>query len=409
MTKALFLGLPLHGHTNPSLPLVRALVERGHEVVYFSSERFAAAIRQSGAEYRPYRNAFLADPTQISETDKISWLLMRTTGEVLAQELDTFRAERPDYIISDSVAPWGQWAAQLLDVPVVTSVTTFAVNRQVLAFAASRGARPKNVRVVLSKIRHMAKAALLNRRLRRQYGVKGTGLIGLLFGSSDLNLVYTSRHFQPCAGSFDDRFLFIGPSIGSRAEGDGFQWGDEPETAVIYVSLGTLFNADPTFYRNCFDAFGGEHVRVVMSIGTTVTEASLGTPPANFVVKPSVPQLDVLRHASVFVSHGGMNSVSESLYHSVPLVVVPQMGEQELVGRRVEELGAGVCLARHEATPDGLRQSVLRLLGDDRFRKQAALVRESFDAAGGAARGADAIVAFARRRTQRAPMAADQS
>jgi MGT family glycosyltransferase len=408
MPKALFLGLPLHGHTNPSLPLVRALVDRGHEVVYFSSEPFAAAIQQAGAQYRAYRNAFLADPRQISETDKLSWLLMRTTGEVLAQELDAFRAERPDYIISDSVAPWGQWAAQLLDVPVVTSVTTFAVNRHVLAFAASRGARPKNPRLVLSKIRHIVKAALLGRQLRRKYGVKGTGLMGLVFGSSDLNIVYTSRHFQPCAESFDDRFLFIGPSIGSRTEVAGFPWDATSESDVIYVSLGTLFNADPTFYRNCFEAFGGENVRVVMSIGTTIAEASLGTPPANFVVKPSVPQLDVLRHASVFVSHGGMNSVGESLYNSVPLIVVPQMGEQELVGRRVGGLGAGICLAKHEATADRLRQSVLRVLGDDRFRKQAAHVRESFDAAGGAARGADAILAFTRHPVQRVAKDRDQ-
>ena len=162
MAKALFLGLPLHGHTNPSLPLVRALVERGDEVVYFSSEAFAARIQQTGAQYRPYRNAFLADLRQLSErTDEISWLLMRTTGEVLAQELDAFRAERPDYIISDSVAPWGQWVAQVLDVPVVTSVTTFAVNRHVLAFAASRGTRPKSVaaRAVEDSARREGRAA----------------------------------------------------------------------------------------------------------------------------------------------------------------------------------------------------------------------------------------------------------
>ncbi len=404
MAKALFLGLPLHGHTNPSLPLVRALVERGDEIVYFSSEAFAARIQQTGAQYRPYRNAFLADPKQLSErTDKISWLLMRTTGEVLAHELDAFRAERPDYIISDSVAPWGQWAAQLLDVPVVTSVTTFAVNRHVLAFAASRGTRPKTARLVLSKIRHVAKAVLLGRRLRRQHGVRGTGLMGLTFGSSDLNIVYTSRHFQPCADSFDDRFLFVGPSIGSRTETGGFPWDESSHTDVIYVSLGTLFNEDPAFYRNCFEAFGGQNVRVIMSIGTTTTQASLGSPPANFIVKPWVPQLEVLRRASVFVSHGGMNSVSESLYYGVPLVVVPQMGEQEIVARQVEGLGAGLFLAKHEVTADRLRQAVHRVLGDARFREQAALVRESFDAAGGAVRGADAILAFTRRTASAKP------
>jgi MGT family glycosyltransferase len=247
MPKALFLGLPLQGHTNPSLPLVRALVGRGDEVVYFSSEPFAVNIQQAGGRYRPYRNAFLADPRQLSErTDQIAWLLMRTTGEVLAHDLDAFRAERPDYIISDSVAPWGHWVAQVLDVPVVTSVTTLAVNRHVLAFAASRGTRPKSARLVLSKIRHVAKAVLLGRRLRREHRVTGTGIFGLIFGCSDLNIVYTSRYFQPCAESFDDRFLFIGPSIGPRSE-TGFLWDEASQTDVIYISLGTLFNADPAF------------------------------------------------------------------------------------------------------------------------------------------------------------------
>ena len=398
MAKALFLGLPLHGHTNPSLPLVRALVDRGEEVVYFSTDPFAAKIQQAGARYRPYRNRFLADLSELSErTDKMSWLLMRTTGEVLAQELDAFRAERPDYIIRDSVAPWGQWVGQILDVPVVTSVPTLAVNRHVLAFAAKSGTRPRSAQVVVSKIRHIAKAILLGRRLRKQHGVKGTGIMGLIFGSSGLNIVYTSRYFQPCEESFDDRFLFIGPSIESRTEAGDVPWDEASQTEAIYVSLGTLFNADPAFYRNCFEAFGGQGVRVVMSIGTATTAASLGALPANIVVKPWVPQLEMLRHASVFVSHGGMNSVNESLHYGVPLVVVPQMGEQEIIASRVEQLGAGIRLAKTEVTADRLRQAVQRVLGDARFRKEAARVRESFDAAGGAARGADAIVAFTRQ------------
>ena len=280
MAKALFLGLPLHGHTNPSLPLVRALVERGDEVVYFSSEPFAAKIQQAGARYRPYRNAFLADLRQLSErTDKISWLLMRTTAEVLAHELDAFRAERPDYIISDSVAPWGQWVAQLLDVPVVTSVTTFAVNRHVLAFAASRGTRPKSARLVLSKIRHVAKAALLGRRLRREHGVKGTGIMGLMFGSFGPEHCLYVASLSALRGEFRrslpvhravnrftdrDRRLPVGRGVAA--------------TDVIYVSLGTLFNADPAFYRSCFEAFGGQNVRVVMSIGTTIDRSEPGLP-----------------------------------------------------------------------------------------------------------------------------------
>ena len=402
MAKALFLGLPLHGHTNPSLPLVRELVARGDEIVYYSADAFAAQIEGAGARYRPYRNAFLADITRLPErVEQLSWLLMRATADVLEQELDAFRAERPDYLIADSVAPWGQWVGEVLGVPVVTSVSTFAFNRQVLAFAASHGLRPKSAGLFVSKLRHVIKAIRLGRQLGRQYRVRGPGITGLVFGRSDLNIVYTSRHFQPCAETFDDRHLFVGPSLRPTTD-PGLSGAGGRAQPVIYVSLGTLFNADAAFYRNCFDAFRHEDVRVIMSIGTNVSEGSLGPAPPNFTVQPHVQQLDVLQRASAFVTHGGMNGVSESLHFGVPLVVIPQMSEQELVGRRVDQLGAGIYLAKADATPERIRESVARLLADERFRQHAHVVRESFQTAGGVARAVDAIFAFTRSRGARA-------
>lgn len=397
MAKALFLSLPLHGHTNPSLPLVRELVGRGDEILYYSANLFASKIEQTGASYRPYGNAFLADMSQMPERmDELSWLLMRTTAEVLDHELDAFRTEQPDYLITDSVAPWGQWVAEVLGVPVVTSVSTLAFNRRVLAFGLAHGVRPKSARLLLSKMRHTVKALRLGRRLRRRHGVKGTGMMSSVCGRSDLNIVYTSRHFQPCAETFDSRFQFIGPSITPRTETVRFPWEQLRHPVVVYVSLGTLFNTDVAFYRNCFEAFRAEDFQVIMSVGEQLSGGRLSSAPPNFIVQTYVPQLEVLRRASVFVTHGGMNSVSESLYHGVPVVVIPQLGEQAIVGRRVEELGAGLYLAKEEATAEKLRESVQRVLAEDHFRQQAALVRESFQTAGGVARAADSILAFTR-------------
>jgi MGT family glycosyltransferase len=399
LAKALFLSLPLHGHTNPSLPVVRALVERGDEVTYYSAAAFATKVEEAGALYRPYRNAFLADITNLPERiEELSWLLTRTTGELLTEELDAFRAERPDYIITDSIAPWGHWVGEILGVPVVTSVSTFAINRHVLRYAVTHGARPKSARLVWSKLKHIGKAIALARRLRRAHGVKGPGVTGLVFGRSDLNVVYTSREVQPCTDTFDERYQFVGSSLPSRADDTPPSPAEASQVPLVYVSLGTLFNAAPEFYRACFAAFRDESVRVIMSIGTTVSPASLGEPPPNFEVKPHVSQLDVLRRAQVFLTHGGMNSVSESLYHGVPVVVVPQMSEQAIVGQRVEELGAGMCLASDQTTPEHLRASVNRLLADGRFRRQAAVLGQSLRTAGGAARAADVIQAFARGR-----------
>lgn len=397
VAKALFLSLPLHGHINPSLPVVRELVCRGDEIIYYSADRFADEITRAGARYRPYRDAFLADLSQLpAQTDELSWLLMRTAASVLEAELDAFRAERPDYVISDSVAPWGQWVGKILGVPVVTSVSTFAFNRRVLAFGLAHGVRPKSVRLLLSKLRHMSKAFVLRRRLCRVHGVGGPGVMRSVMGRSDLNIVYTSRHFQPCAETFDDRFQFVGPMT-SRTETVTFPWEQVRLSDVVYVSLGTLFNADTAFYRKCFEAFAGQNVQVILSTGANGPRESLGVAPPNFIVAAHVPQLAVLQRVKAFVTHGGMNSVSESLSYGVPVVVIPQMGEQAIVGRQVEHLGAGLCLTKEEATAEKLRESVRQLLVEDRFRSQAAIVRQSFHDAGGVARATDAILAFTRR------------
>ena len=183
MAKALFFSLPLAGHINPSLSLVRELVARGDEIVYYASDGFAARIGQAGVRYRQYRNSCLADMMCLPEhLEALSWLLMRTTAELLAGHLDEFREERPDYVITDSVAPWGQWVAEILGVPVVTSVSTFAFNRRVLAFAARHGIRPRSGWVLLSKLRHVVNALRLGRQLRARYGVRGPGITGLVTG-----------------------------------------------------------------------------------------------------------------------------------------------------------------------------------------------------------------------------------
>ena len=395
--KALFFSLPLHGHIIPTLPLVRELVGRGEHIVYYSTPAFAARIEQAGAQYHPYRNAFLQDLQQLPERmEELSGLLMTATAELLHSELDGWRAERADYLITDSVAAWGQWAAKLLRLPVVTSVPTLAVNRHVLKYAFAQGVRPKSTSRFLSKLRHMVKASLLRRHMIRRYGVSGPGILGSVSGSSGLNIVYTSRHFQPCAATFDDRFEFIGPSSAPRGESVAFPWEKVTHPVVVYVSLGTLFNADAAFYRNCYEAFRDENYQVILAAGVNVSPDDWGPPPPNFIVQAHVPQLEVLQRAAAFVSHGGMNSVNESLCHGVPLVAIPQMGEQMIIGRRVEELGAGLYIEKTEVTVNKLREAVRRLLTDRRFREHASRARQSFQSAGGVARAADAIRAFTR-------------
>ncbi len=396
-TRALFLSLPLTGHLNPALALIRELGARGEEVTCYATDPFAAAIRATRARYRRYKDAELADLRGLpGRTDELASFLIAATGRILDAHLDDFRTARPDYIVADSVAPWGPWLARILDVPLVTSISTMAMNRHVMRYAFTHGVRPASASRLLHKLRHMAGAWQRRRRLVGAYGVAGPGVMASVMGSSQLNIVYTSRYFQPCAESFDDRFQFVGPMT-QRDETATVDWSRVGAGDLVYVSLGTLFNADTAFYRTCLDAFAGEPVQLLLSVGRNVSTGALGEPPANVTVCAEVPQLAVLQKARAFVTHGGMNSVSESLSFGVPMVVVPQMGEQATVGRRVEELGAGLYLAKQAVTPAALRTLVRRLLTEPEFRNQAGLVQQSFINAGGLALAANAILRFTRR------------
>ena len=128
---------------------------------------------------------------------------------------------------------------------------------------------------------------------------------------------------------------------------------------------------------------------VVMSVGKKTDIAALGQIPANFTVKQYVDQKAVLQQAAVFITHSGMNSVSESLYFGVPMVMFPQHSEQLLITERTVEMGAGMKLK--DDKPHSLTKAVAEVLGDASYRENAEKISETFRKAGGPAKAADVI------------------
>jgi MGT family glycosyltransferase len=397
MPNGLFVGLPLHGHTNPTLPLARALVGAGHTVDYLSTDTFAAAITATGARYIPYRVASVSDIQSLPDRmEQLAWLLARLTGDVLERQLDELGAGRPDYVITDSVAPWGAWIGRILRIPIVTSISTFAFNRSVIAYGMRHGVRPKSLAVLVSKIRYIAKAAWSIRQLRARYGVAGPGPMQAVIGHSDLNIVYTSRYFQPCADTFDARFVFIGPSLATDLTATATPVADR-SAPLAYVSLGTLFNRDTELFELLFEALRSVGIGAIVSTGAGRIDDSFPAPPPNIDLRSWVPQLDVLRQSTVCVTRGGMNTVTESLAMGVPLVIIPHMSEQHIVATRAEELGVGIRLARPALTATRLSAAIREVTTDERYARATAPVRDSFQAAGGVREAVRAIDAYWRR------------
>ncbi len=392
MATVTFYNLPAHGHINPTLPLVAELSGRGEQVIYYATDAFRHKIEKTGATFRGYGDKYAFDPTaNLGGPFGLMARSIEVTEAMLPALLEQARADRPDYLLVDSICVWGNYMRQLIGCPAVSVCSTFGVNSKVMsALSRSRGPKPP-LRETLVGIPLVARYFAVARRIDRRFGTRRPGFTGFFTNRQALNLVFTSPGFQAHVDSFDSSYRFVGPAITERHETVDFPLdalGPEP---IIYISLGTIFNDVASFYRACFAAFADSGRTVVMSIGRNVDERALGTPPPNFLVRRYVPQLEILRRAALFVTHGGMNSVNEALLYGVPMIVVPQVGDQYLVGNRVRELGAGLTVPRSDATPARLRELAVRVLAEPLFRQRCQEIGASLREAGGHSRAADEI------------------
>ena len=106
-----------------------------------------------------------------------------------------------------------------------------------------------------------------------------------------------------------------------------------------------------------------------------------------------MPQLAVLEQADAFVTHAGMGSSSEGLFHGVPMIAVPQGAEQPMNADRLVELGVARRVDTGSATAGVLRDALLALTSDPEVARRCAELRAEARAEGGASRAADLIEA----------------
>ena len=384
MAKIVFFCIPAHGHTNPTLPVVKALPDAGHEVIYYSYEAFRPALESAGAQFMgcerfdigfsggddaPNGAAVARDITVAADLITRATLAM---DEPVTREL---KALSPDVIVADSAAYWGKLFALKLGIPFICSTTTFAFNRY------SSRIMKTGLEDLLKLLWRLPKTRRILQPLRER-GYAADNLLSIVQNDDRTpTVVYTSREFQPFAETFPECYTFVGPCL--RPSGPAIGKTDRP---LIYVSMGTVIGGEDRFYRECVEAFSDGRYDVILSLGESADTTALGALPENIRAYPRVDQLAVLRSADAFVTHCGMNSVSEALYFGVPLVMRPLTPEERGVANRVSELGAGVQLK------GGLRAAVDRVLTDPACRASARGIGEGFRRCGGPEAAAEAIL-----------------
>ncbi|MBE6090622.1 MAG: glycosyl transferase [Clostridium beijerinckii] len=400
MSKALFVNMLGHGHVNPTIGIVRELINRGEDVTYIAGEEFRDKIEKTGAKFIGHKNLF-------DLSSLITSSLNLETNEKLLNALNTFKEiieeifkldEKFDYIIYDSSFILGEEVGRVLNIPTISSSSIFAINEKIIKSLLDlpilqefklkmEGAKPK-IKEILSSHNYVD---FVN-ELQEKYNIKFPSMVDRSGKKGMLNIVYTSKYFQPYSESFDESYKFIGSSVIDRKESIDFDLSNNEENKVIYISLGTIFNNSIEFYECCFKAFCNMNVKVIMSVGRKIDISIFKNIPSNFIVRNYVPQLEVLKYADVFITHGGMNSTNEGLYFNIPLILIPQSVDQPFVANRVAELGAGIVIEKNRITPEALNKCVAEILSDDNFKINSEKIGESLREAGGYKVGVDEII-----------------
>ena len=392
MSKIAFFCIPAHGHTNPTLEVVKELIHQGHEVKYYSYECMKEKIISTGADYISCdrydfkQKLTAADGKRIGED--MSFAIEVLVNSTLAMDdalLEQIKQWKPDCIVADSMALWGKLIAKKLNIPFVSSTTTFAFNKD------SAKVMKSSLRDFFKVILQMIKAKRHIKRLQENgYDIKS--VFDIIQNDNNTNtIVYTSSMFQPYSETFSDKYVFVGPSI--RPKCDIFE---KTREKLVYISMGTVNNNMTNLYKNCIEAFINSDYQVVLSVGNQVDINELeeyvikSDSRAQFHLLSYVDQIAVLEKADVFLTHCGMNSVSESLYFKVPLVMYPQTNEQKGVAFRVNELGAGIYL-NSESISD-IQMAAKELLQQSKYKEQANVISNSFSKCGGSKAAVEKIL-----------------
>lgn len=386
MSKIVFFCIPAHGHTNPTLGVVRELISRGHQVWYYSYNIMREKIESAGAtfiscdDYDMEQKLTPKDAVRIGKDLAFSTKILVDTTLALDDKVCADMEQlKPDCIIADSMAVWGKAVAMKFDIPFVSSTTTFAFNQN------SAKIMKQSFGELFKMIFSMPKINKQIKRLQNKgYPVKS--VLDIIQNDDNTHtVVYTSPEFQPCSETFSDKYSFVGPSI--RPVTDKFV---KKMDKLIYISMGTVNNDMMPFYKRCLSALANQDYQVIMSVGNLVSIEDLGEIAENISVFSYVDQIAVLQQADVFVSHCGMNSVNESLYFGVPLIMLPQTSEQGGVAERVNQLGAGIKLDKSDTS--SIISAINKVFADSTYRQNATIIAESFKRCSGAKGAADKII-----------------
>ena len=397
----------MRGHLNPFLAVARELQRRGHRVTVFQMVDLASSVRAEEVDFVPIGasdHPLGSLARSLDELGRLSgYAALRFTVQAIAKTTEMIcqdapqavRDARVDMLLVDQTEPAGGSVAEHLGIPFVTLCNALALNREP---GVPPPFSPWNYREsVWARMRNRLGYAVSDRILAPVQGVladyRRRWKLPAHKGSEDSYSRLAQISQQPREFDFPRKrlpscFHYVGPLRSPERHTVEFPWERLDGRPLIYSSLGTLQNQKTNLYQCFVEACADLDVQLVIA---GRSPESLGPLPENVIAAAYAPQLDLLQKASLTLTHGGLNTVLDSLSCGVPMVLVPLTYEQPAIAIRVARIGAGEILPISRISPKGLRTEIQKIASVDAYSVKARAMAASIRAAGGVVRAVDVI------------------
>ncbi len=371
--------------------VVRAMVERGHDVRVLADRVLAPDIERTGAEHVPWDRAPQRpdlDPKSVVMKDwdaktplgafaAVRDGVMVGPAALFAADVRAELQRRPADVVVGSFFVFGaQIAAEAEGVPfafLVANILSFPGSGTPPlgpGFKPARGplgrARDRGVNRVL--VRMFDKRLDTLNEARRANGLAPAGSVLENFERADMLLLMTSRAFEYESFTAPPNVSVVGPRLDDPAwAGD---WtppaGDDP---LVLVGMSSTYMDHADALQRVATALGELPVRGLVTTGPSIPVGAIDVP-ANVTVVERAPHREVLKHASAVVTHAGHGTVIKSLAGGVPVVAMPLGRDQLDNAARVAHHGAGIRL-KPSAKPDAIAAAVRRVIEEPAYRAGA--------------------------------------
>jgi zeaxanthin glucosyltransferase len=379
-----FIGLPNPGHLNPMSALARQLQSRNHDVVMFSVPVGESIARAAGLPFVPFaEREFSPDKlgemlgtmsrlkgegglrftvNAVAALNEVKWrtlpnLLSSTGIDALVvdnydfyDEIIPMRLGMPYAIVSNALHFDYSGYTPLCVYDWAHENTSEAVKR-------NRQGVSKFTRMLIGSNAEVIAQA-------EKAGIKANWEDPSSLFSDRPWITQCPREFDFESSHWPDHFHYAGPFHDGKGRVDfPFPWDRLTGEPIVYASMGTLQNGNAEVFRTIADAVSKHKgLQLVLAIGNVLHPEEIGPVPNNAIVVNNAPQLELLKKASVCITHAGFNTVLEALTQGVPQIAIPVTNDQPGVAARIADKKTGKTTSL-----DGLDASNLSALVDEVF------------------------------------------